>query len=170
MARRKAARSGPEGSTLRGGGKDGPQRVHSRGKRWTDAAETIFLDALAASCNVSWAAALCGFSTEALYARRRRDPAFAAKWQAALVQGYVRLETALVAAALATIEGRAPDPHFPIPPMTVADVIAVLKLHRAAVHGEGNRPGWRGRPRSLDEVKQSILAKLSAFDRARGKK
>lgn len=169
MARPKTNRSGPAGSIARAGGKDGPQTVHSKGKRWTDAAEALFFDALAASCNVTWAAAQCGFSTEALYARRRRDPAFAAHWQEALVQGWFRLEAGLVAAAIATIEGRTPDPNFPIPPMSVADVIAVLKLHRAAVHGEGRSPGWRGRPRRLAEVRQSILAKLSAFDRARGK-
>jgi hypothetical protein len=54
--------------------------------------------------------------------------------------------------------------------MTVADVIAVLKLHRATVHGEGKSPGWRGRPRPFAEVKQSILEKLAAFDRARGRR
>jgi hypothetical protein len=168
MAKARAQRSGPAGSNTRAGGKDGPQVIHSRGKRWTEAAEALFLDALAASCNVTWSAGQCGFSKEALYTRRRRDPAFAAKWQEALVQGWFRLEAGLVAAAIATIEGRTPDPDFPIPPMTVADVIAVLKLHRASVHGEGKSPGWRGRPRSLDEVKHSILAKLAAIHRARG--
>jgi len=165
----KQARQGPEGSFTRGGGKDGPQLIHSKGKRWTDAAEAIFLDALAASCNVTWAAEQCGFSTVALYARRRRDPAFAADWQQALEQGWARLEAGLVAAAIATVEGRTPDPDFPIPPMTVADVIAVLKLHQASVQGGARSPGWRGRPRPLAEVKASILAKLSAFDRHRGR-
>ena len=168
MAKSKTERTGPAGKIARAGGKDGPQIVNSRGKRWTDAAEELFLDALAASCNVTWAAQQCGFSKEALYARRRRDPAFAARWLDALVQGYFRIEAGLVAAAIATVEGRTPDPDFPIPPMSVADIIAVLKLHRATVHGEGKSPGWRGRPRSLDEVKQSILAKLAAIHRARG--
>lgn len=168
MARAKTQRTAPAGSNIRAGGKDGPQVIHSKGKRWTDAAEALFLDALAASCNVRWAAAQCGFTKEALYARRRRDSAFAAKWQDALVQGWFRLEAGLVAAAIATIEGRTPDPDFPIPPMTVADVIAVLRLHRATVQGEGKSPGWRGRPRSLDEVKTSILKKLTAIHRAHG--
>ena len=61
-----------------------------------------------------------------------------------------RLEAGLIAAAIATVEGRAPDPDFPIPPMSVAEMIAVLKLHQAAVHGTGKSPGWRARPRSLD--------------------
>ena len=169
MAGKKAvARSGPAGTIARAGGKDGPQRVASRGKRWTEAAEALFLDALAASCNVRHSAETAGFSTRAVYARRRRDAAFAAHWQQALEQGHARLEAGLVAAAIATIEGRMPDPDFPIPPMSVADVIAVLKLHRASVHGEGRSPGWRGRPRRLEEVKASILKKLAAIHRARG--
>lgn len=162
------ARRGPEGSILRAGGKDGPQLVNSKGKRWTDAAEDIFLDQLAASCNVTHAAAACGFSREAIYARRRREPRFAERWDQALAIGYPRLEAALVKAAVETMEGRAPDPDCPIPPMTARDAIAVLKLHQHRVHGTGKRPGWRGRPRSLAEVKQSILRKLSAMHRAHG--
>ena len=168
MTKAKPARLGPAGTNIRSGGKDGPQIVHSRGKRWTDEAEALFLDAFAASCNVRWAAQQCGFSKEAIYARRRRDPAFAAAWHEALVQGHARLEASLIAAAIATVEGRAPDPDFPIPPMSVAEMIAVLKLHGPAVHGEGRRPGWRARPRSLAEVKDSILKKLAAYDRACG--
>ncbi len=164
-----AAPRGPEGSNLRASGKDGPQLVTSGGHRWTDEAEEIFLDHLAASCNVTRSAQATGFSREAIYARRRRDPAFATRWQEAIVQGHARIEAGLVAAAIATLEGRAPDPDFPIPPMSVTEMIAVLKLHGPAVRGEGKRPGWRGRPRSLDEVKQSILRKLAAYDRAGGK-
>ncbi len=169
MAEKQAeGRSGPAGTILRGGGKDGPQIIESRGKRWTDRAEEIFLDHLAATCNVSAAARKCGFSREAIYKRRRRDPRFARLWDEALAIGYPRLEAALVRAAVDTMEGRAPDPDSPIPPMSARDAIAVLKLHQDRVHGTGKRPGWRGRPRSLAEVKQSILKKLAAMHRARG--
>lgn len=162
------ARCGPEGTILRAGGRNGPQLIRSKGRRWTDAAEEIFLDQLAATCNVTHAAAACGFSREAIYARRRRDPRFAARWDHALAIGYPRLEAALVKAAVDTMEGRPPDPDCPIPPMSARDAIAVLKLHQDRVHGTGRRPGWRGRPRSLAEVKQSILRKLSAIHRVHG--
>ena len=66
------------------------------------------------------------------------------------------------------MEGRVPDPDSPIPQMTARDAIALLKLHAASVHGGARSPGWRGRPRSLDEVRQSILGKLAAIHRARG--
>ncbi|HTU12597.1 MAG TPA: hypothetical protein VMG08_17030 [Allosphingosinicella sp.] len=159
---------GPAGTILRAGGKDGPQLIASRGKRWTDAAEELFLDRLAASCNVTLSAKACGFSREAIYARRRREPRFAQRWDEALRIGYPRLEAALVEAAVNTMEGRPPDPASPIPPMSARDAIAVLKLHQDRVHGTGRRPGWRGRPRSLAEVKASILKKLAALHRARG--
>ena len=85
------AAPGPRGGSIRAGGKDGPQIIHSKGKRWTDKAEEIFLDSLAASNNATWAAAQCGFSREAIYARARRDPAFAERMAAAraLAQGRI---------------------------------------------------------------------------------
>ena len=167
MSRSKRAANGPAGTLLRGG-KDGLQRVESRGKRWTDAAEAAFLDALAASCNVTHAARATGFSKEAIYKRRSNDPAFAARWQAALAQGYARIEMLLVRRATEALEGIAPDPGTPIPQMSVRDALAILQLHRASATGEGGRhPGWRARPRSLDEMRDSILAKLEAIERRR---
>jgi hypothetical protein len=57
----------------------------------------------------------------------------------------------------------------PIPPMTVEQAIAVVKLHRPAVTGQGRLAGWRGPARPLAAVKASILTKLSAIERHRGK-
>lgn len=160
------SRRGPAGSIVRAGGKDGPQRIESKGARWTQEAEELFLDHLGASCNVKRSARLAGFSKEAVYRRRRLDPGFAERWQAALEQGYVRIETALVRAAGDRLEGRIPHPELPIPEMTVRDAIAILQLHRPSVKGEGRAPGWRALPRTLDEMRVSILAKLEALDAA----
>lgn len=157
--------TGPAGSIVRASGKDGPQIVHSKGKRWTDAAEALFLDHLAASCNVKASADAAGFSTVAIYNRRRADPAFATRWQAALEQGYARIEMLLVHRAEQALETGLPNADSPIVTMTVSDALNVLKLHRAAVKGDGARaPGWRARPRSLDEMRDSILAKLEAIE------
>lgn len=159
---------GPAGSRIRASGKDGPQIIESKGKRWTDTAEARFLDRLATSCNVTASAAEAGFSTVAIYNRRRSDPAFAARWQVALDQGYARIEMLLVLRAEQVLEGDMPDPESPIAAMTVKEAINVLQLHRAAVKGDGARaPGWRARPRSLDEMRDSILAKLEAIESAR---
>jgi hypothetical protein len=48
--------------------------------------------------------------------------------------------------------------------MSVHDAIAILKLHR---EGGTRRSGWRIAPRPLEEMRESILKKLSAIERAR---
>ena len=81
------------------------------------------------------------------------DPAFAQRWQAALEQGYARIEMALVQRAADALEGFAPDPDTPIPMMTVEQAIKVLDRHRATIEGG---PPSRGedRPRKLDELRE----------------
>lgn len=159
---------GPAGFRLQAYGKDGPQRIRSWGKRITPEAEGVFLDRLSVSCNVSYAADECGFSTSALYQRRKRDPGFAERWRLARDNGYASVEALLVDSAEATLAGRPQEGEVPIPRMTVGEAISILKLHRGAVTGEGRRLGHgRGRPRSLEEMRESILRKLSAFERAR---
>jgi hypothetical protein len=155
---------GPAGSAIRYG-KDGLKVVRSTGARWTEAAADMFLDRLAASCNVMLAADAAGFRVETVYKHRREDPVFAQRWQAALEQGYARIEMALVRRAADAMEGLAPDPATPIPEMTVDQALKVLSRHRASVEGRGRgRRGWT-RPRSLDEVSESILVKLEAIAR-----
>lgn len=167
MVRKHERAAKPAGAIARAHGKDGPQIVRTTGHRWSDEAEAKFLDHLAASCNVTAAAAAAGFSGSALYQRRSRDPGFAERWQLALDQGYARIEELLVRRATETLEGRVPDPTTPIPVMTVRDAISILGLHRSAVRGDGKRPGWRGRPRSLEEMRDSILLKLEAIEAQR---
>jgi hypothetical protein len=155
--------NGPAGTQVRAAGKDGPQVIRSTGGRWSDEAEAVFLDHLAASCNVAAAADACGFSCAAVYKRRRRDPAFARRWQAALEQGAQRLNALLLQRAIEALEGFAPDPDTPIPEMTVKDALAILGHHRREVEGgPRSRRQW-ARPRSLDEMRDSILAKLAAI-------
>lgn len=154
--------SGASGSAIRYG-KDGLKVVRSTGARWTDEAAERFLDSLAASCNVTLSAERAGFRVETVYKHRREDAVFARRWQAALEQGYARIEMALVRRAADAMEGLAPDPATPIPEMTVEQALKVLSRHRSAAAGLGRgRRGWM-RPRSLDEVSESILIKLEAL-------
>jgi hypothetical protein len=98
-----------------------------------------------------------------VYKRRRRDPAFAQRWQAALEQGSERLNALLLQRAIEALEGFAPDPDTPIPEMTVKDARAILGHHRREVEGgPRSRRQW-ARPRSLDEMRDSILRKLEAI-------
>ena len=144
-------------------GKDGPQIIRSTGKRWSDEAEALFLDHLAATCNVTAAAEACGFSGAALYYRRRNDPAFAKRWQAALEIGYAHIEALLLQRAIEALEAFAPDPTTAIAEPAFKEARQLLGHHRAAVQGgPRSRRQW-ARPRSLDEVRDSILRKLEAI-------
>ena len=161
-------RRAPSPGSLLRAGKDGPQRVAGSSARWSEAAEQIFLDRLAASNNFTWAAAEVGFSRESIYARARRDPVFAEKMAAARAVGFAHIDGLLAEAAEEFLAGRRPNPDSPLPAMTVRDAIAIRNMHRAAQTGEGKRPAWPARPRSLEEVQSSILAKISAIARRRG--
>ncbi|WP_432814112.1 hypothetical protein [Sphingorhabdus sp.] len=54
-----------------------------------------FLDHLAQTANVSASARAAGVKGSAVYAERRRTPAFRDAWALALAEGYARLETDL---------------------------------------------------------------------------
>ncbi|HEX8389525.1 MAG TPA: hypothetical protein VF636_10930 [Sphingomonas sp.] len=166
--KRQATGTKPKGTGLRWAGKNGPQLAKTDGNSWTDEAEAMFLDRLAASCNVRTAAEAIGYTTPTLYWRRRRDPAFAERWQAALEQGYVRLEALLLSNAEDALSGHMPDPETPFASMTVKEAMELLRMHHATARGRV--PGAPGRPsrlRSLEEVHGSIMAKLSSIDDAR---
>lgn len=158
----------PKGGCVRASGKDGPQIIATGARRIGEEQIETFLDHLAATCNATLSARLTGFSREAFYARRRNDPVLDERWRLAMLQGYGRIEELTLRTAEAFLEGRPPPPDSPIREMSMRDAIAIVKIYRSTVTGaEGKRPGWRGRPRSLDEVKASILKKLSAVERHR---
>lgn len=75
-----------------------PQGVDRRVKFGKARRET-FLEHLAATCNVTASAAVAEVSFSAVYRCRMRDAEFRAAWQAAIEQGYARLEAALIARA-----------------------------------------------------------------------
>lgn len=153
---------GPTGTRLRPSHKNGPQRIRINGAWWTDEAEALFLAHLAGSCNVSAAAAATGFSAVTAYNHRRCDPAFARKWQAALDQGYARLEMELVRHAADMVENFEIDPDAPFKQMSMREAIHLLAIHQR----RHDQPAatLAPRPRSLDQARDSILRKLDAIE------
>ena len=65
------------------------------------------------------------------------------------------------------MEGLAADPEAAIPRMTPREAMLLLKLHAPAVKGRGRPPGRFARPRTLEELSDGILAKLSAIEAMR---
>lgn len=74
-----------------GNGRKLQLRSH-RGLRFVDWRRELFLEHLAGTCNEVESAAAAGVCAATVYRHRMKDPEFAARHQAALEQGYVRLE------------------------------------------------------------------------------
>ena len=135
-----------------------------------------FLDMLAATANVRRAAAAAGATPQGFYARRRRDDGFRMAWDAALESGRARLEALLLARAIHRFDPEEVDRGdaergtaergalADDPPMTVDEAMRLLAMARGKPAGH-RREAWRQPPRSLDEVRDSILRKLEAIER-----
>ncbi|WP_255326166.1 hypothetical protein [Sphingobium sp. EM0848] len=67
---------------------------------WTPARRKLFMEALAATCNVAEAARAAGKSSSSAYAQKQRDPGFAREWQQALCVAYDELEALLLRQSL----------------------------------------------------------------------
>ena len=95
----------PTGTVIAGGSHHVVQVRAVRRDGWTAARRTAFLAVLATTCNVTMSAAKVGMSRTTAQALRQRDPAFAARWAAALASGYDRLEEGLLAVTIAGLQG-----------------------------------------------------------------
>jgi hypothetical protein len=132
----------------------------------------VFLDHLAACCNVTAAAAAAGVAVSTVYDARRRDPVFAQQWEEALETGYATLEALLIERA-ATGGTYVPGETQVPGPETIDSWLALelLRLSRApkAPRKAGGAPLRRADERALAEA---ILAKLDVLERrsARAKK
>ncbi len=147
----------------------GPKIIQSTGRTWNQAAEAIFLEQLASTCNVRLAANEAGLERTAVYRQRMKNPAFAERWQAALEQGYARLEMLLVKTAEDALAGVEIDPKDPITPMTIKEAMTVLQLHRASVKGgEGTRHSHNMRLHDAETARVNILKKVETVRSARG--
>ena len=169
--------AGAEGVVVRD--QRGKVQVERRvGHRWSAKAEAVFLGELEATCNVMASAAKAGFSTTAVYQRRRSYDAFRAAWEAALETGYARLEMALVCAATnlmepVSVEGEEERAATGTPPfggMTAREALQVLRLHRyGARGGTPQRFDWRAKPVDPEAVRAEILRKLDIVEAQDGK-
>ncbi|WP_097091123.1 hypothetical protein [Novosphingobium sp. Chol11] len=84
----------------RGSAGSGAQLRAVRKDGWTVERRKIFMETLAATCNVSEAARVAGKNLSSAYYQKRRDPGFAREWAQALSVGYGELEALLLRQAL----------------------------------------------------------------------
>jgi hypothetical protein len=155
-------------------GKNGRPQLRLRKREgWTKQRRKIFLDHLAATCNVTASATAAGLYWAGAYAWRRKDPEFAAQWQAALETGYARLEAMLVdrAAVGSGAPGDAegvdaagappPDPSQ----MDVALALHLLRIHRGPLRGRPLGTGKKIQRANKKETVQAVLKLLRVLRR-----
>jgi len=123
---------------------------------------SLFLDHLAQTANVAASARAAGVTSSAVYAERRRTPAFRDAWALALAEGYARLETDLLAEALQTPSGRTGDGTLKARAQKHRLAIALLSTHRAAVKGGAPvAPASKTAHPDLATLKAQLVLKLT---------
>lgn len=173
MGKQVSARAPLAGRVVRPAKNGKTKIIDTNGKRWSDRTERVFLELLAATCNVRLAAREIGFSSTAIYKRRMRYPAFAALWAQAMEHGYARIEAQLVERATDSmvrieLEG---DWEAGGEPLSNAEMMNLLRLHRAEVRGGAPQAfGSQRAAPDLEVIRASILRKIEAIERAPGRR
>lgn len=138
--------------------------------RWSKKVEAAFLAELTATANVTAAARAAGVTLPCVYMRRKLWPAFKAEWDAAVAEGFARIETLLVCAATTTLDPEPmPERAWEAPQMSMDQAIKIWLTHRAGGPGAHKRRlgGMPRREPSIEEVRAEIMRKVAAIKRAR---
>ncbi len=165
-----------EFETIRRGRGGRAQIVATRKGKWCRSTEDIVLAVLRQSGNVAAAARAAGLSEGTIWTRRREWPGFRARLEEALEEADVVLEFRLATwgnwpacaddgeTGTQTAPGTNESPQVPFDPDLA---LRYLKWREQKRQGSGPRRGrqFLPRPRSPEEVKQSILRKLEAIAR-----
>lgn len=96
----KAGEEAGQELTVQRGAAGGAQRRATRADGWNADRRKSFMEALAATCNVSEAARVAGMSLSSAYSQKARDAGFAREWAGALSVGYSELEALLLRQSL----------------------------------------------------------------------
>jgi hypothetical protein len=144
--------------------REGSQIVRAGEGRWTPQAEEIFFAWMGAGYGVRRAAREAGFSTNAVYMRRRRHADFAARWAEAKSDGLERNDLLLIDSVQWTLDPEAVEAAEKLPRPTIAEAIQIVRLYRAVDAG-GGRNGKGPPQRTFEEATRSILDKIEAIER-----
>jgi len=176
----KWAHFGGEELVVRGtGGSGGGKRVQiarARLRQWTARVEDRFLAVLAATCNVRAACAEVGMTAAGAYNHRTRWPAFAARWDAALSEGCLALEAALLEAGanLFSSDGTAPAGDTGEAPaisgIDASQALHLLYMHKHYLPRPGRLPGRAPTRASEAETAAALERLLAQLERRKKRK
>lgn len=135
-------------------------------------ARKLFLEHLALTSNVAASARKAGVSSSRVYALKRKNADFARDWQAALCEGFARLESELLAEALRTISGKVSEATLKSRAQKHRLALALLAMHRTSVRGT-MKPANRADNNAaiaarVEEKLRDMRARVRAADAAEG--
>jgi hypothetical protein len=148
-AKDKARRASGAGELVLRRTRLGDQLVRVGAGRWSRRAEDVFFAALERTACVREAAAACGFSTNALYARRGAYPEFAVKWARVLAAAKAQIPDLLAAATLASLDPEAAPRRGlgRLPKVNVDQAIRISAMEEKKRERRGRSPhdpeAWR---------------------------
>lgn len=123
----------------------------------------IFIEHLAATCNVLRSAEAAGVTPQCVYKKRMRDVSFREAWFQALEQGYARLEAIMLERALRSapieVEG---DLVLPEEAFDKDLALHLLREHKKGLAGLP-RPGAAPQPADWAEVEEYFIRRLKAL-------
>lgn len=137
-------------------------KASSGGNRFNAATRKSFLGHLARTANVAASARVAGISSDTVYAARRRLPDFRTEWSEALAEGYVRLETELLAEALRRGSSKTPDTAMLKAKAQQQRLqLGLLNAHRGAVRGNAKPVLAPAQLADLPTLKAQLILKLT---------
>lgn len=129
--------------------------------RLNAAVRKSFLDHLAQTANVAASARKAGISGDAAYAERRRLADFRAEWTDALREGYVRLETNLLAEALRPASSKTSDALLKAKTQKQRLQLGLFNAHRGSVKGGETGPAASPKSADLPALKAQLILTLT---------
>jgi hypothetical protein len=129
----------------------------------TGAQSRAFLDHLAETANVTASAKAAEISPSLAYRMRRERPAFRAAWEAALAEGYARLEAFLVSQALVQANSHTSETTIKSRAQKYRLGLSLLSLHRAAVRGEAKLAPPPKTKVNPSQARAALAAKLDGL-------
>lgn len=151
----------------------GTRKVVSRRGTFGIARRQAFLEALAATCSITKAAAHAGVTPTTVYSARARDAVFAEQWREAMAIGFDRLEALVLehggaggpveidSAQCEALAGRQA-------PFDFERAMTVLRYAAAARNGQPNpRTGRPRKAATREETNAALLKAIKAVRKAR---
>lgn len=138
---------------------------------WTKKSLDVFFAELSAFCNVAAASRAAGFPDgSSAYDKKNRDPAFRARYDAAIEESYSRLELEMLERARFGENRPAPAnaAEARLRAVPTALGLSLLRLHASRRKGAAQPPAPVHRPLKGAKLRAALEARLSEINRRLG--